>query len=76
MTKVGGFLLQRDRRRSNPAAPEWQPRDRRALFLVNDATGLCKRMAEISAARIDASPARQIFNPAHSVGGGAHRLAS
>jgi hypothetical protein len=46
------------------------------LVLIDDATGLCERMAKILATRIGASPAGQIFNRAYSVGGGAHRLAS
>jgi len=46
------------------------------LPLVDDAAGLCKRMAKIGTARILASPTGQILNPAHDVGGGAHRLAS
>jgi hypothetical protein len=46
------------------------------LAFIDDAAGLCERMAKIGAARIRAAMAGQILNPAHGVGGGAHRLAS
>jgi hypothetical protein len=44
-------------------------------LLIDDAAGLRERMAKILAARILASPAGQILDRAHGVGGGAHRLA-
>jgi hypothetical protein len=45
------------------------------LIFIDDAAGLRERMAKISAARVGASPAREILNPACDVSGSACRLA-
>jgi predicted nucleotidyltransferase len=55
---------------------DWRQSARAALSLIDNAAALCECVAEISTARIGASPARQIRNRPHGVTGGAHRLAS